>query len=45
MDELWEKFIKSGKIEDYLKYKRLWDEEYADEGQGLNNKGTNNRGE
>jgi hypothetical protein len=46
MDELWQRFTQTGKVEDYLNYKN---EEkaphYADENQGLDNQRTDHRGE
>ena len=46
MDELWESFTQTGKIEDYLKYKEQNREiKNADENKGLDNKGTDYRGE
>ena len=46
MDELWNSFIQTGKIEDYLKYKEQNRKtENADENEGLDNKGTDYRGE
>ncbi len=46
MDDLWLRFTQTGRIEDYLKYKNEA-KEYgnADENQGLDNKGTDYRGE
>ncbi|MBQ7740728.1 MAG: hypothetical protein IJT65_05810 [Eubacterium sp.] len=44
-DDDFEVFMKSGKIEDYLKYKRLLDGEYANDSQRLDNKRTDDRGE
>lgn len=43
MDELWGVFIQSGSVEDYLKYRE--NVKNANDGQGLDNKGTDDRGE
>ena len=46
MDELWNDFAKSGKVEDYLKYREQSQEiSNANENKGLDNKGTDYRGE
>ena len=47
MDELWNAFIKSGSVEDYLQYtaEQKTEVENADDGKRLDNKGTDNRGE
>ena len=47
MDELWDKFLISGSVEDYLNYKieQKSDNSYADNGKRLDNKRTDNGGE
>lgn len=47
MNELWNFFALSGKIEDYLKYKEneKQEEAYADNHQGLGNPGADGRRE
>ena len=49
MNELWNIFTQSGKVEDYLIYKQKEDKTQevpnADNGQRLDNKGTDDRGE
>ena len=46
MDELWNIFTQSGKIEDYLNYRKQTEEkDNADEDKGLNYQGTDYRGE
>ena len=47
MDELWNKFILSGSVEDYLNYKLTAETEKkdADDGKRADNKRTDNRGE
>ena len=47
MDELWNQFWLSGSVEDYLKYKQHGVQEVsdADDGQGLDYQGTDDRGE
>ncbi len=47
MNELWNVFAQSGRVEDYLKYKEKETQELKDANycQGLDNKGTDNRGE
>lgn len=48
-DEYWLRFVSSGKVKDYLDYKRHSEniKGFADENNNerLSNKGTNNRGE
>lgn len=43
MDELWNAFVNSGSVDDYLKYKESL--KNADNSQGLDNKGTDDRRE
>lgn len=49
VNDLWNRFVKSGRVEDYLKYKfdenKKADITNADNNQGLNNQGTEYRGE
>lgn len=47
MNELWTNFTKSGRVEDYLRYKQQEARELknADNSQGLDNKRTDYRGE
>ena len=45
MDELWNAFSQTGKVEDYLKYKNKQEITDANENQGLDNKGTTDRRE
>jgi hypothetical protein len=50
MDDLWQQFTQTGKVDDYLKYKQNEEKESinltnAVNNQGLDNKGTNNRRE
>ena len=45
MDELWNEFTQTGKVEDYLKYKNSQEISNANENQGLDNKGTTDRRE
>ncbi len=46
MDELWNSFTQSGKVEDYLKYREQNREtKNANENEGLDNKRTDYRGE
>ena len=46
MDDLWKAFTLTGKVDDYLKYKKSNQEtENANENQGLDNKRTDYRGE
>lgn len=48
MEELWEKFFKSGKIADYLEYRTLADRQeenqYAHHDKGNNSQGTSGWG-
>lgn len=48
-DEFWLRFVHSGKVKDYLEYKKHWEgfKESADENNNewLSNKGTDDRGE
>ena len=53
MDEYWNKFLQTGKVDDYIKYVNNYftnaDDKKADvnatDGQGFNNTGTDYRGE
>ncbi len=46
MDELWNSFTETGRVEDYLKYKEQNRElKNADENKGTDNKRTGDRGE
>lgn len=42
--DLWQQFTMSGKISDYLNYKQQ-EQNCADDDQGTDNKGTDDRGE
>ena len=50
MDDYWNRFLLSGSVDDYLKYKIKdtnikSENKYADNGERYNNKRTDNRGE
>lgn len=43
--DLWNQFVQSGKIEDYINYKKQEQNSIANNNQGTNNQGTNDRRE